>query len=550
MSSSCKDNRQKSVARKPVETLEGRLHFSAFEAHIQFQPASVQPVTGYDADNGAVFGDHADGLQYGWSGPKGAAVTFRKPTHGRDTVDPLHASFATLNQKGRGSLWQIAVPDGDYSVHIVAGDPASAGVFYRVDAEGILVANGKATRSQKWVEGTEVVTVTDGLLSITAGPKSTGDKIDFIDLTQILPVVDPPVVVTPPPATTPPVISPPVTSPPATSPPVTSPPATSPPTSPPASDPPPAPTTPPAPVTWSTVAPNPVAMAEGQAITVAGKLYVFGGYATTNPSWQATAQLEAFDPSTNTWQQLASAPARLSEAAVATDGTNIYVAGGYVTDSSGQQSFATTSTWSYDTITNTWSSFVPLPEARGVGAMVLLNNQLHYIGGSDINRNDCTDHWVLDLTSASPQWVASTPLPVGRNRFGAAVLEGKVYVVGGQTGFDNNAIPRADVFVWDPQNPAAWTTAASLPLARSHLGAAVFTMGDHLVVAGGDSSPGNILDNVTAYDPTSNAWTDLTPLPQARLAVAAGAIGDQLIVTDGYNNGFNATTWESTWQPS
>lgn len=301
---------------------------------------------------------------------------------------------------------------------------------------------------------------------------------------------------------------------------------------------------------WSAAAPNPVAMAEGQAITVAGKLYVFGGYATTNPSWQATAQLEAFDPSTNTWQQLASAPARLSEAAVATDGTNIYVAGGYVTDPSGQQSFATAGTWRYDTIANTWSSFVPLPQARGVGAMVLLNHQLHFIGGSDINRNDCTDHWVLDLTSANPQWVASTALPTGRNRFGAAVLDGKVYVVGGQTGFDNSAIPRADVYVWDPQNPTSWTTAASLPIARSHLGAAVFTIGDHLIVAGGDSSPGNFLENVTAYNPTSNAWTELTALPEGRLGSAAGAIGNELIVTDGYNNGFDATTWVSTWQPT
>jgi len=495
-----------------LETLESRCLFSGFEAHIAFQPANVPVPDGYVADSGGVFGDRGNGLTYGWNGKLPAAVRYHygPKLHGSDS---RYDSFALLNRTGRGSEWDIVVPNGNYIVHIVAGDPFVASAVYGVDAEGVQVLAGKATPKQRWVEGTATVTVSNGKLTITAGLKASGTRIDFIDITQILPVIDP---VSPPPPTSPPPASPPPASP------------------------------PPAPLSWQAVASNPVAMAEGQGVTVDGKLYVFGGYSVTDPSWQANNQLEVYDPSSNTWQSLAPVPSQLSEAAVATDGTFIYVAGGYVTNANGQQTFATANVWRYDTVNNVWTSFVSLPAPRAVGAMVDLNGELHYFGGSDINRNDVTNHWVLNLADANPQWTASTPMPVGINRFGAVVLDGKIYAVGGQVGYDNNAVPQAGVFVWDPQNPSAWTTAASMPEAHSHLGAAVTTVGNEIIVAGGDSSVGVFLDNVVAYDPTSDTWSELTPLPEPRLAVVAASFGNQIIVSDGYDGSMTSTTWESS----
>lgn len=276
-------------------------------------------------------------------------------------------------------------------------------------------------------------------------------------------------------------------------------------------------------------------------------MYEFGGYNVTSPTWQATNQFEVYDPSTNTWQALASTPERWSEAAVATDGSSIFVAGGYHTTDAGQQIFSDDSVWQYNVASGQWLALPSLPAARAVGAMVDLNGQLHYFGGSDINRNDVTDHWVLDLNQANPQWTVSTPLPVAFNRMGGVVLDGKIYAVGGQTGFDSTGVPESNVYVWDPANPSAWTTAASLPEPHSHIEASTVVVNNQIVVVGGDSSVGTFLDNVDAYDPATNAWTELTPLPLPRLSPAVSAIGDQIIVTGGYDySGLESTTWESS----
>jgi hypothetical protein len=58
---------------------------------------------------------------------------------------------------------------------------------------------------------------------------------------------------------------------------------------------------------------------------------------------------------------------------------------------------------SYDPITNTWSTYSNLPSGRWAGAAAVLNNEIHYLGGSNGNPipnynnhfvyNSSTDSW-------------------------------------------------------------------------------------------------------------------------------------------------------------
>ncbi len=120
-------------------------------------------------------------------------------------------------------------------------------------------------------------------------------------------------------------------------------------------------------IAWQPAAANPVAIAESQGATVNGKFYVIGGHEIVGQNWVGISQTDVFDPIANTWTRLADAPQRLSEAAVTAAGQNIYVAGGYVTNSRNQQIFANTGVWRYDTVANTWQPFVPLPQPRAAG---------------------------------------------------------------------------------------------------------------------------------------------------------------------------------------
>jgi len=49
---------------------------------------------------------------------------------------------------------------------------------------------------------------------------------------------------------------------------------------------------------------------------------------------------------------------------------------------------------------------------------------------------------------------------------------------------------------------------------------------------------------VIAYNSATNSWTNLTSLPDARLAPVGGAIGDEIIVASGFGDDqLQSNTW-------
>lgn len=499
-----------------ADRLEERCLLSGFAASINFQPATAPVPTGFYADVGAVLGDRGNGLVYGWNGPRPAQVVAPRLRNAAAAPDEQHATFAIMRFRGRGSLWQIEIPDGTYQVDVTAGDPRSPRALSRVLVDGVLVVDGRGTRDQRWVSGSKQLTVSNGLLTLTV-PRGASSKLDFISIQQVVPPAPPP---SPLPPSPPPPPPPPSPSPPP-------PPAQNPLTQ---------------PLSWQSRANAPIALAEAQSVVAGGKLFVFGGYDVTTPDYQPTNASEAFDPSSNTWTTLAPMPAAETHMGVATDGAYIYVAGGYTFDpKTTYQTFSTSNVFRYDIAANSWTTMASLPAARGAGAMVYLDGQLHFMDGVDLTRNGQTDHWVMNLSDASPQWTDSTPMPQSVNHTAAVVMNGDIYVVGGQT-TSNDSSTITNVWMWNPANPSHWTAVASMPIRRSH--AVVTVIDDRIVVVGGTTSNDTPLNSVIVYNPDTNAWSSQTALPGARLAPVGGVIGNDIIITTGFGSGaLQAQTW-------
>ena len=286
----------------------------------------------------------------------------------------------------------------------------------------------------------------------------------------------------------------------------------------------------PATLRWGTAASSPLGLTEAQGAVVGGKLYVFGGYTSFSPV-TITPKVKVYDAASDTWGSLPDAPTALTHAGVAVDGDTVYVAGGYVGKAGGGQVFGTKNVWKYAPATSAWTPLPPLPAARGGGQLVKLGSALHFFGGSDLNRTDRAEHWQLALDGGTA-WTSAAPLPVAVNHHGAAVLDGKIYSIGGQKGQDSSAVAQASVYVWNPSS-GAWTAAKSLPKARSHVMMSSFVVNGRLLVAGGDSVPNRAVSDVTVYDPTTATWTSLTPLPAARMAGVGVPVGNDILFTTG-----------------
>jgi hypothetical protein len=150
-------------------------------ARVNFQPAASPTVAGYAVDAGAAFGQRTGGLSYGWNASVADTVRDRQTISDqlRDTV--VHLQKAKVPD----ARWEIAVPNGTYEVHAVSGDPGYYDSVFRIDAEGVRLIDGTPTSAYRFIEGTAVVTVSDGRLTLTNGTGARNNKLCFVEIVQV-----------------------------------------------------------------------------------------------------------------------------------------------------------------------------------------------------------------------------------------------------------------------------------------------------------------------------------------------------------------------------
>ncbi len=318
-------------------------------------------------------------------------------------------------------------------------------------------------------------------------------------------------------------------------------------------------------ISWGTAASQPYSVSEAQGKVVNGKLYSFGGFDSRKSTFTPTKRSYVYDPVANKWSAIADLPytpngtnyGGVTHAGIATDGTNIYIAGGYTSSTSGTgQIFGTKQVWKYIISQNSYTRLPDLPISVAAGQLECLSGKLHYIGGTNSSRTlDLGNHYVLDLNNLSGGWKTLASLPNPRHHAGSAVYGGKIYFIGGQHHHDDNLVTQKDVHAYNPSNNT-WTKVADLPVptganGRGHISSAVAVMGDRILVLGGEINHKTSINMVSAYSPATNSWKNLTPLPQSRFSGVAGAMNGNIYYTGGSRTsttykGIPATASQST----
>jgi N-acetylneuraminic acid mutarotase len=264
-----------------------------------------------------------------------------------------------------------------------------------------------------------------------------------------------------------------------------------------------------------------------QEVGVAGfgnKIYVIGGF-------DGEGRVEAYDVFTNTWATVASLPAARNHVGAAEAGGHVYAVGGFA-----DTGFVpVSSVFRYDPTEDRWESVAPLPRVRGALAAAALRGRVHAIGGTGSSGASVTRHDVYD--PATDSWTEMAPLPTARNHLAAVTIGDFVYAVGGRGGANTGELDR--------YNPDAdqWDVLAPMPTARSGIAAAAID--GKLVVLGGEvnpASPQGVFAEVEVYDPDTDAWASLEPMPVPRHGVGAVEASSLIYVPGGATRaGFEAT---------
>ncbi|HKP18882.1 MAG TPA: kelch repeat-containing protein, partial [Gaiellaceae bacterium] len=170
-----------------------------------------------------------------------------------------------------------------------------------------------------------------------------------------------------------------------------------------------------------------------------------------------------------------------------------------------------------------WRSLPPLPQPRAAAGAAVIAGKLYVVGG--VGRSGLARQaFALDLHTR--RW-ATIPAPTPREHLAVTAARGRLYALGGRTrGFDTNL---SAFEVWTP-GTQRWRRLAPLPMPRGGTGAAVAA--GSIVSVGGEAPPGTIA-SVYAYGLSGARWRRLPDLPTPRHGLGVAAIGSRVYALAG-----------------
>ncbi len=182
-----------------------------------------------------------------------------------------------------------------------------------------------------------------------------------------------------------------------------------------------------------------------------------------------------------------------------------------------------------------WTTKSPLPVATSLHSASVLDGQIYIIGGTDTIYRVATAYYatVRMYDPATDTWTQKADLSRGRGRSASAVVDGKIYALGGSPHGDSDF---AIVEMYDPDTDT-WTRKADLPRARCFLTASV--VNSRIYVIGGKTYPSaTMVKTVEEYDPATDTWTRRADMPTARSAHAASVVDGKIYVIGGATGAF------------
>lgn len=287
--------------------------------------------------------------------------------------------------------------------------------------------------------------------------------------------------------------------------------------------------------TWvTTLKQDPGLHGNTNAVVVDNKIHVMGGTVMGVGGSSSTVHT-IYDPLTDTWTTEAALPAaRFTGIAMAAVGGKIYLIGGYASGSV----LATVDM--YDPVAKTWTARTAMPTARAGASVAVINGLIYVAGGTDYAGNTLAAVEMYDPVANS--WTARTAMTVGKYYAAFGVISGKLIVAGGLAGPSSTAAPTTSVHSYDP-TANSWTSKQVLPAARCYTPGAVLD-GKLYAIGGGIGSGGSTpTTTVVRYDPVADTWTTRANVPTNRQNAPMVTVDSRIYVMGGTDTS-NAQPYE------
>ena len=266
---------------------------------------------------------------------------------------------------------------------------------------------------------------------------------------------------------------------------------------------------------------------------VNGKIYIIGGVPYSNksgPGWSALPTVEVYDTRTGAWGKAADMPTPRIAAQAAVFAGDIYVFGGYSRGKiRGEKDHKTVEV--YNTRTNTWSRTRDMPTLRRGFRTAVVDGKIYVIGGAIFDKQRDL-RVATDLVEAydplTERWKKHASMPTKRMWVDTAVVNHKIYAIGGEVS-PRHGVPPDDEFFTsiEEYNPRTdrWRKRPDMPMFK--FAYSTVAVDKKIYLIGGYNRDNGFKDlaSIDVYEPSLNRWGTIPPLPVPKVAPAVTVNG-------------------------
>jgi N-acetylneuraminic acid mutarotase len=207
-----------------------------------------------------------------------------------------------------------------------------------------------------------------------------------------------------------------------------------------------------------------------------------------------------------------------------------------------------------------WVDGAPFPEPEEELYGTNVNGKMYVIGGFG-TRGKPAPSMVYEYDPIADRWTKKSPIPVPVHHQAQAAYNGKLYVFGGCM----RPLSGPGMNGWEPvdntweYDPAADSWNALAPMPGKRCAAIAEEVGGKIYVIGGaaimensgetalfSNRPARVVGTNQVYDPATNAWANLSPMPTTRNHAFSGAVNGKIYVIGGRQGSGHITVSSNT----
>jgi len=176
-------------------------------------------------------------------------------------------------------------------------------------------------------------------------------------------------------------------------------------------------------------------------------------------------------------------------------------------------------------LSDSWTSKADMPTARRHLATAVLDGKIYAIGGMSGATGGLSTVEEYDPTTDT--WTMKSPMSTARGGLSVGVVNGKIYAIGGMT-HPSGSFNKVEEY--DPATDT-WTTKSPMPTRRFNLSTSV--VNGKIYAIGGTGSWPNFTSKVEEYDPVTDTWTEKRAMPTARYGLSTNVVNGKIYAIGG-----------------